>query len=108
MPQGIPNDPPRAQDALHNEHRRGRSGTNWAHHHAAYIQEWASDDHIIRGPIFPDTRVSRDYLEWYRRVTRQFITPGHVFVHTGYQPGHITYFPHVVRFYICVYTYVCV
>ncbi|XP_021661472.2 uncharacterized protein LOC110650688 isoform X1 [Hevea brasiliensis] len=64
-------------DALHAIDLPGNQEVNWATQHASYISLW-DDRHnrVIRGMLGKDRmNYHSEYMEWYRNVTRRWISP---------------------------------
>ncbi|KAJ9174995.1 hypothetical protein P3X46_013582 [Hevea brasiliensis] len=52
------------------------SESNWAHHHATYINRWNRREHyIVQGQeMAQPLHHHSEYMEWYRRVARRWIS----------------------------------
>ncbi|XP_050233633.1 protein MAINTENANCE OF MERISTEMS-like [Mercurialis annua] len=66
---------PRQDHVLHSYTMRGSD--NWRQTHAFYIDLWDHRlDHVVDGPPFQGPPpYHSEYMEWFRRVTRRWITP---------------------------------
>ena len=62
---------------LHAVDARGRHQRDWATFHAPYIALWETRaDRIITSPPMLGSMDFHDaYMQWYRRITRRFLTP---------------------------------
>ena len=64
-------------DYMHTISLKGRYDEYWPRVHRQYIAIWDSrQDHIITGePLTQPLGVHSEYIRWYKRVTRRWITP---------------------------------
>ncbi|XP_052189604.1 serine/threonine-protein phosphatase 7 long form homolog [Diospyros lotus] len=65
------------ETTLHNKDRRGMRVTDWEDYRHQYITLWEDrHDYVVNGVRDP-TRVAHfgQYMNWYRRITRQHISP---------------------------------
>ena len=62
---------------LHRVDARGRHQCDWATYHAPYIALWDTRSaRIITSPPMVGIMDFHDpYMQWYRRITRRFMTP---------------------------------
>ena len=62
---------------LHRVDARGRHQRDWATYHAPYIALWETrSTRVIHSPPFVGMMdFQNPYMQWYRRITRRFLTP---------------------------------
>lgn len=89
--QGIPR-PCDTNLKLHSIDRRGRHDYCWWQYHAQYIDLWAArEQSIVSGEPEQQPMSHYDpYMEWYRSITRRFVTPLADRSNTGFQPTAVT------------------
>ncbi|KAF1884599.1 hypothetical protein Lal_00028480 [Lupinus albus] len=67
--------PPQNLDALHRVDKRGNLDTNWATRHAEWIDYWSNRrDQVQQGPEIQYPIHTQQYIMWYRRNTRLFLS----------------------------------
>ena len=60
---------------LHNITLQGKHDKDWAVEHASHIAKWAAHTKVVDVLIFEgEMSYDDEYLEWFRRITRRFIT----------------------------------
>nr|KYP59214.1 Serine/threonine protein phosphatase 7 long form isogeny [Cajanus cajan] len=77
MVQHIPT-PPIHPEKLHDLSLRGKDNTDWSRMHVQFVQEWQSRLHRVWTQPACDTphlSNSLEYMVWYRKHTRQWISP---------------------------------
>uniref|UniRef100_A0A2N9H4W6 Aminotransferase-like plant mobile domain-containing protein n=1 Tax=Fagus sylvatica TaxID=28930 RepID=A0A2N9H4W6_FAGSY len=76
MQQHIPSDV-NTDEKLHSIDLRGQGQKNWEHSHAPHIELWQNRrEHIASADPQVDLMDENDeYMKWYRRITRRFISP---------------------------------
>ena len=62
---------------LHKISLQGKWDRDWVAEHVAYIQQWANREQLVcAAPLLDgDTTYLVEYMTWYNRSTRQYITP---------------------------------
>ena len=74
MKQGVPVDVNTSTD-LHNITLQGKHDKDWAVEHASHIAKWAAHAEVVNAPIFKgEMGFDDEYMKWFRRITRRFIT----------------------------------
>ena len=65
------------EQQLHIVDARGRTQRDWATYHAPYIALWDTQvgKIIISTPMMGIMDFHDPYMQWYRRITRCFMTP---------------------------------
>ncbi|KAF1877934.1 hypothetical protein Lal_00038244 [Lupinus albus] len=67
--------PPHNLDALHRVDKRDNLDTNWATRHAEWIDYWSHRrDQVQQGPQIQYPIHTQQYIMWYRRNTRLFLS----------------------------------
>ena len=60
---------------LHNIKLQGKNDKDWFVKHASYIAKWVAHAKVVDASIFEgEMRYDDEYLEWFHRITRRFIT----------------------------------
>ena len=63
---------------LYKVDRKGKHDKDWASTHVKYIRLWDRRAESIFAPRLHDSdisRVAQEYMSWYKRITRQFLSP---------------------------------
>lgn len=69
IPEGVDTD-----DGLHKKDRRAQS--NWMSLHSSHLQQWSRREELaVQGtPCVGPSSLLDEYMTWYRRITRRFIS----------------------------------